>query len=202
MEIVGTPLRHDVFFVANHVSWIDILALGGATGTAFISKDDVEGWPVVGWLAKQNNTLFVSRDRRHGISGQIDRVRAAMAGHQPVALFPEGTTSDGITLLPFKPSLLAVMMPPPRALRVQPVYVDYGPAAPEIAWLGEEGAGENALRVMSRPGPLRLKLHFLEPFDPAAFPDRKALSAETRARIAACMNAPNPSAGPTKPEPV
>jgi 1-acyl-sn-glycerol-3-phosphate acyltransferase len=63
VRIAGKPLRRDVFFISNHVSWVDILALGGATGAAFISKDDVADWPVIGWLAQQNNTIFIEIGR-------------------------------------------------------------------------------------------------------------------------------------------
>ncbi|MDX3901174.1 MAG: lysophospholipid acyltransferase family protein [Sphingobium sp.] len=196
VRTTGAPLPADVFFLANHVSWVDILALGGATGTAFIAKDDIAAWPVVGWLAAQNNTLFIARARRANLSDQVTRIRAAMAGHQPLALFPEGTTSDGATLLPFKPSLLAVLMPPPRAVLVQPVHIDYGAAAADIAWLGEEPAGVNAARLLRRSGPLDVTLHFLPPFDPAALPDRKALAAEARKRIARSLTLHGaPSAG-------
>lgn len=196
VQILGTPLRRDVFFVANHLSWIDILALGGATGAAFISKDDVADWPLVGWLARQNNTLFVARHRRNGVGKQVDAVRTAMAGHQPIALFPEGTTGDGHALLPFKASLFAVMMPPPRDLLVQPVCMDYGAAAPGIAWTDRESTGANALRVLGRPEKLAVRLHFLAPFDPEDFPDRKAIAAEARKRIEACLA---PSAPPSRP---
>jgi 1-acyl-sn-glycerol-3-phosphate acyltransferase len=189
VSIAGTPLSGDVFFIANHVSWIDILALGGATGTAFIAKDDIAAWPVVGWLAAQNNTVFIARERRGSINDQLGLIRKAMAGHQPLALFPEGTTSDGRTLLPFKPSLLAVMLPPPRAVLVQPVHIDYGAVAADIAWTGEEPAGTNASRLFARAGTLPVTLHFLEPFDPAALPDRKALAAEAQKRIAASLAA-------------
>ncbi|CAN5254188.1 lysophospholipid acyltransferase family protein [soil metagenome] len=177
VRMTGQRLTRDVFFIANHVSWIDILALGGATGAAFVSRDDVAGWPVVGWLARQNNTLFVSRAERGAVHGQIGQLRAAMERHQPVALFPEGTTSNGHALLPFKPPLFAVLLPPPRAIRVQPVLIDYGAATDEIAWVDDEPAGSNALRVLSRRGTIALTLHFLAPFDPGAHPDRKALAA-------------------------
>lgn len=189
VSVTGTPLAADVFFIANHVSWIDILALGGASGTAFIAKGEIAAWPIVGWLSAQNNTVFIARERRGSINDQLLIIREAMAGHQPLALFPEGTTGDGRTLLPFKPSLLAVMLPPPRAVLVQPVHIDYGAAATEIAWTSEEPAGTNASRVLARAGPLPVTLHFLEPFDPAALPDRKALAAEAQKRIAASLAA-------------
>lgn len=180
----GIPLSRDVFFVANHVSWIDILALGGATGTAFISHDGVAGWPIVGWLAKQNNTIFVARADRHAVRDQISSLHRALARHQPVALFPEGTTSDGAGLLPFKPALLAGLMPPPRDLHIQPVWIDYGATTADIAWHGDEGAGANASRILARKGTLPVTLHFLDPFHPQAHADRKAVAEEARNRIA------------------
>lgn len=196
VSVTGTPLAADVFFIANHVSWIDILALGGATGTAFIAKDDIAGWPVFGWLAAQNNTVFITRDRRGSINDQLLVIRNAMARHQPLALFPEGTTSNGHALLPFKASLLAVMLPPPRSVLVQPVHIDYGATAPDIAWTGEEAASANASRILARKGPLPVTLRFLEPFDSATLPDRKALASEVQKRIADSLAAhAAPSAG-------
>lgn len=196
VRIEGKPLRHDVFFIANHVSWIDILALGGATGAAFISHDGVAGWPLVGWLARQNNTIFVARANRREVAAQVETLRQALSGHQPVALFPEGTTGDGKGLLPFKPALLAGLMPPPRDLDIQPVWIDYGTAAAEIAWHSDEPAGANAARVLARKGALPVTLHFLDPFDPEAFEDRKSVAEETRKRIAERQSASATAPGP------
>lgn len=186
VRIAGTPLLHDVFFVANHLSWIDILLLGGTTGCAFISKDGVQRAPVVGWLAAQNNTIFVARERRGEVSSHIDSVRDALAAHQPIALFAEGGTGDGKTLLPFKPPLFAVLLPPPRAILVQPVVIDYGAATPLILWGAESGIA-NALRILGAPGRKTVTLRFLDPFDPGAHPDRKALAAQSRALIEAAQ---------------
>ncbi|MBG6117233.1 lyso-ornithine lipid acyltransferase [Sphingobium sp. AEW010] len=187
VRIAGQPHGGDMFLLANHVSWIDILVMGGATGAAFVAHDGIARWPVVGWLAAQNNTLFVARERRGALSGQIDALRAAMLGHQPVALFPEGTTSDGSGLLPFKPSLLAVLLPPPRAVLIQPVHIDYGAATSAIAWHGDEPAGANAWRVLGRKGRLDVTLRFLPPFDPADCADRKVIAATARGAIAASI---------------
>ncbi|MCI4589174.1 1-acyl-sn-glycerol-3-phosphate acyltransferase [Sphingobium sp. BYY-5] len=183
----GRTPRGDMFLLANHVSWIDILALGGATGAAFVSKDDVARWPVIGWLAAQNNTLFVSREKRGALTVQLEALRAALSGHQPVALFPEGTTGDGHSLLPFKPSLLSVLLPPPRAMMIQPVHIDYGAACDDIAWQGDEAAGANARRVLGRQGVVNVTLRFLEPFDPTTCADRKAIAAIAHERIAQSM---------------
>lgn len=189
VEVVGRPLDRDVFYVANHLSWLDILALGGATGCAFVSRDDVGRWPVIGWLAAQNNTILVSRAERGAVRGQIGALRDAMARRQPVTLFPEGTTGAGHTLLPFKPALFAVLLPPPRAIRVQPVLIDYGAALDTIAWIDGEPGGGNAARVLARRQ-TRIMLRFLEAFDPGEHPDRKVLAAEARLRIEAAMALP------------
>lgn len=198
VRVEGQRPDRDIFILANHVSWIDILALGGASGAAFVSQDGVATWPVIGWLAAQNNTLFVSRDRRASLSGQMDALRAAIGGHQPVALFPEGTTSDGTTLLPFKPSLLAVLLPPPRSVLIQPVHIDYGPDAASIAWVGDEPAGANTMRLLGRKGRLHVTIRYLKPFDPADCADRKVIAALARERIAASIAAhqQRPSANP------
>ena len=124
VSIAGKPLGHDAFYVSNHISWIDILALGGHARCAFVAHDGIARWPLIGWLAAQNHTIFVSREARRLVLRLVDEVREAVACHKPMAFFPEGTTGNGMALLPFKPSLLAVMAPPPRDMLVQPVFID------------------------------------------------------------------------------
>jgi 1-acyl-sn-glycerol-3-phosphate acyltransferase len=188
VEIVGTRLRRDVFFVANHIGWIDIAVLGGITGTAFVAQDKIRDWPVIGWLAQRNRTIFVSRTDKLSVAAQVHELKAALARKQPVTLFPEGTTTDGRSLLPFKAPLFAVLMAPPRSLRVQPVLIDFDDAGKDLAWIGEETAPENAWRIFTRPGSFRVRVHFLDPFDPGDHPHRKAISAESRLRIAAALS--------------
>jgi lyso-ornithine lipid O-acyltransferase len=180
LDVRGTPLTHDVLFVSNHTSWLDIPIIAGATGTAFVSTSDVKSWPLIGWLASLNNTIFVDRADRAGVQAQVEAVRDALARHQPVAIFPEGTTAT--ELLPFKPALLEVVAPPPRAIRVQPLRLDYSEAI-ELAWVDEEPAPANAWRVLTRRGHFTVRLHCLEPFDPLSAGDRKAIAAESRQRI-------------------
>lgn len=187
VRITGKPLGHDAFYVSNHISWIDILALGGHAHCAFVAHDGIARWPLIGWLAAQNHTIFVSRDRGRHVHRQVDELREALGLHKPIAIFPEGTTGDGAALMPFKPALLAVMTPPPRDMLVQPVFIDYGDATPGIAWFNGEPAGANAARILARRGRLPVTLRFLEPFDPRDFPDRKAIAAEAQKRIAACL---------------
>jgi lyso-ornithine lipid O-acyltransferase len=179
----GRPLRDHVLFVSNHVTWLDIFALGGATGAAFVSRDDVERWPLVGWIAGLNDTIYVARHARREVHGQADRLRRTLQAGRAVALFPEGTTEGGHEILPFRASLFASLFPPIDGVRVQPIAIDYGELAEEIAWVGAEPAGANASRVVGRPGTIPVVLRFLEPVDPAAAGDRKTLAARARAEV-------------------
>ena len=180
---VGTPLKRDVFYISNHCSWIDIPAIAGTSGTAFVAKAELADAPVIGWLASLNRTVFVAREDRLGVAEQINRLRDALAENWSVTVFPEGTTTDGRSLLPFKAPLLKVLEPPPSGVLVQPVMLDYGAVGPEIGWIGEEHGKDNALRILARPGSFRLRVHFLDPFDPHDFPGRKAIAAESQRRI-------------------
>ena len=182
-RVTGTPLGSHVLFVSNHLSWLDIMLIAGASGAAFVSKDDVAGWPVIGWLASLNNTVFVARTERKAVRGQADALRSALATGQPVALFPEGTTEGGVDILPFRASLLSSLFPPLPGVKVQPVALDYGAAAHDIAWVGEEAAAANAKRVLSRRGSTAVTIRFLQPIDPAEIGDRKALAAQSRLEI-------------------
>ncbi|HYI38938.1 MAG TPA: lysophospholipid acyltransferase family protein [Allosphingosinicella sp.] len=186
VRVVGTPLERDVLFLANHSSWLDILVLAGASGTAFVSKAEVAQVPVVGWLAGLNNTVFVARSERAGVRGQADALRRALASGQPVALFPEGTTDGGPEILPFRASLLASLFPPLPGVLVQPVALDYGPAAHDLAWVGEEPGLDNVRKVLARRGTVEVVLRFLAPVDPASG-DRKALARAARDEIAEAL---------------
>ena len=189
VKTFGKPLRKDVFFVANHLSWHDIPILAGITGTAFVAQDGVRDWPVIGWLAKLNRTIFISRTEKSNVARQVAELRDAIAENWSVTLFPEGTTSDGRGLLPFKQSLFATLAPPPKPMMVQPVLIDFGKVGPDIAWLGEETGWENAWRAFTRPGSYNVGVHFLEPFDPGALADRKVVCALARSRLANALSA-------------
>ena len=183
VKIHGTPLRRDVFFIANHVSWVDILALAGATGTAFVAKFELSQVPVIGWLCRLNRTVFVKRENRMGVAQQINALKEALADNWSVTVFPEGTTTDGRSLLPFKSSMLSVLEPPPAGVLVQPVVLDYGDVAEFIGWIGEEGGVNNAMRVMGRKGRFPLRITYLEPFSPEDYRGRKAIAAQARLEI-------------------
>jgi 1-acyl-sn-glycerol-3-phosphate acyltransferase len=185
----GRPLERDVLFAANHKSWLDILLLGGSAGAAFVSKAEVARWPVVGWLSRLNETVFVARAERGNVKDQADALREALAGGRPVALFPEGTVSEPGETLPFRPSLFASLFPPLPQARVQPVAIDYGKAASDIAWIEGESTAANARRILSRRGTMPVTLHFLDPIDPNLAGDRKRLAAAAEAQILSALAA-------------
>lgn len=189
VKTFGTPIKRDVFFISNHISWVDIAILGGHSGTAFVSKQEIADWPIIGWLCRLNDTVFVSRGDRMAVAEQINELRDALEETWAITIFPEGTTTDGSTLLPFKAPLLKVLETPPPGIMVQPVFLDYGENSYEIGWVGDESAPDNAWRLLTRPGGFGVDVHFLTPFDPDRFNGRKEIAAEARRQIAEKLSA-------------
>ena len=109
VQVRGTPVAgSQAVFICNHLSHLDIPVIGSVLRACFVAKDDIRGWPVFGALARLQQTVFISRNaRRAGDASKVLKV-ALDAGHRLV-LFPEGTTSDGSGVLPFKSSIFAVL---------------------------------------------------------------------------------------------
>lgn len=192
VRVEGNPVSGSVLYAANHVSWLDILALGGTTRAAFVAKDEVRRWPFFGWLAGLNETLYVVRHARHDAGRQADRIRETLASGRPVALFPEGTIANEAPLLPFRASLFNSLYPPIEGARMQPVAIEYGPARAAIAWVDGESTAANARRILSRRGTIPVVLTFLEPIDPAEAGHRKSLAAWAEAAVAASLGQGDP----------
>lgn len=186
VSVRGTPLPAPVLYLANHQTWLDIMILAGASGAAFVSKAEVARWPLLGWLAGLNATVFIARSDRSGVRQQANALSEALASGHPVALFPEGTTSDGTGVLPFNASLLGAVAPPAGGVRVQPVAIDYGAARAEVVWFGEETPGANVLRVLGRRGRFDVTLTFLPPLEPME--DRKVVATAAREAIVASLH--------------
>ena len=176
----GTPVWGHTLLVANHMSWLDILVLGGATDCRFVSKDAL-GNGFVHWLADQNATLYVRRSHRKGAKDQALAIAAALEGDRPVALFPEGTTGPGTHLLPFRSTLLEAANYAARDVAIRPVAIDYGAAAAEVGWFEEPGK-DNVLRMLGRRGTLPVTLRLLPPLDRSR--SRKQIAEEARRAIA------------------
>ena len=185
VSVSGERVRRNVFFVSNHVSWIDVPALAGASGAAFVAHDGMAAFPVLKWLCEMNDTVFVARHDRTSIAAQVAAVRAAILECSALTVFPEGTTSEGTGLLPFKSSLLSALDPVPEGVSVQPVLLDYGAEAAAIAWVGEEHGLDNFKRILARARPLRLAVRFLPPLTGEALRDRKTMAAAARAALLA-----------------
>jgi len=180
VRLGGTPVRGHTLLVSNHVSWLDILILGGATRCAFVSKDQL-GHGLIHWLADQNVTVYVKRTHVKGAKDQAIAIATALEGEKPVALFPEGTTGPGTHLLPFRSTLLEAANFAAKDVAIRPVVIDYATAAPEISWWHEPGK-DNVLRLLGRRGRLPVTVHVLDPLDRTG--DRKQLTQKARDAIA------------------
>lgn len=172
-----------VFLISNHVSWIDIPAISWITGSAFVGHDGLASMPLLKWLCKMNDTVFVARHDRTSVADQVEQVRHAMDDTHALTIFPEGTTSDGTGLLAFKSSLLSAFEPLPPGVTIQPVLLDFGPEAAQIAWVGEEHGLDNFLRILARRRPVPVTVHFLPPLTGTALENRKTIAAAARDAI-------------------
>ena len=180
----GTP-RKGALFLANHVSWLDILALAGTGRAILVAHSGLKVHGGLKWLCEQNDTVFITRHQRGTVAAQVEQVRSAL-GERPVAIFPEGTTNDGTALLPFKSSLLSAVEPLAGTVPIQPVALDYADSA-EIAWFGDEPGMANVRRILARPGRVELTIRFLEPLAGDALANRKAMTAGAQEAIAGAL---------------
>jgi 1-acyl-sn-glycerol-3-phosphate acyltransferase len=190
VRVVGQPLVGDVLYASNHISWLDIPALGGAVPVRFIAKSEIAGWTGIGWLAKVAGSVFVARQRRSETRVQADAVAAALHESVPVVLFAEAGTGDGVTLDPFRPSLFASAAH--AGVPVQPVAIDYGDRQAEIAWPDGAGFSSELKRMLNRPAPVHVTVHFMQPLDATTL-DRKRLASDARAAIAGALRLTRPA---------
>ncbi|MBV9782358.1 MAG: 1-acyl-sn-glycerol-3-phosphate acyltransferase [Acidisphaera sp.] len=188
ISCIGRPARRaehggrPVVFVSNHSSWLDVAVLGSRLHACFVSKRDVDSWPGVNVVARLGRTVFVSR-QRSTTGRERDRMLARLAAGDNLVLFPEGTTSDGSRVLPFRSSFLAVAEgeEPPIVQPISIVYDRLGglPAnratRPLFAYYGDMSIGPHFWRLAQWQG-LRATMLLHAPLDPRSFPDRKALT--------------------------
>lgn len=172
--------------VCNHVSWLDIYLIYAAQRVHFVSKAEVRTWPVAGWLAHKTGTLFIERGRRADTARINTEMRGLMQDGAWVAVFPEGTTSDGRGLRRFMPSLLqpAVQLNcpvVPAALRYRTLAGEYT-AAP--AYIDNISMWQSLKQIVSAPG-LLAELHFGEPILPNGH--RRELAAQAEAATASLL---------------
>ena len=184
LDARGAPVAAGCMLVANHISWVDIFAINALAPAAFVSKAEVRDWPLIGWLAARNDTIFLRRGSR-GHARIINAETAAMldAGCN-VAIFPEGTTTDGSQLLHFHAALLQPAIAcdhPIQALALQyRTPDDRFSAAP--AYIGEMSLGECIANIVAAPRTIA-RITVGAPIATANDSDRRTLAAQTRAQI-------------------
>ena len=190
LDVSGTP-QPGALFVANHVSWTDIALLARLTGAGFVAKREVGGWPLIGPLARRWGCILIDRERRLAAREQAGAVARRLGEGTGLVIFPEGTTSDGSALLPFRSSLLAAAGRLEERM-IQPVGIAYrhasgAPLSPEqrrrIAWLGEDALLPHAL-ALAADGGVRALVWFGPPI---AIACRKQAADHCRRAIAAWL---------------
>lgn len=184
----GAPMRDAGCVVANHASWLDIFALNARKRVYFVSKAEVADWPGIGWLARATGTLFIRREAREA-RGQTEIFRDRLrAGHR-LLFFPEGTSTDGKRVLPFKSTLFAAFFDEALkpGLKIQPVTVVYTAPPGEdprfYGWWGDMGFAPHLLKTLAvrRNGAVRVIYH--APVAVADYADRKALARDCEATV-------------------
>ena len=186
----GTPMPQAGFYVANHVSWIDIELMHSQKVVGFVAKAEISRWPLVGWLASKAGTIYHHRGNNESLHGVMHQMLERMNADESVAVFPEGRTTDGSTLgvfhaRIFQPAVLAEAWVQPVALR----YGDGGSAQTIVAFAAGESFLANFLRLLGEP-PRVAEVHFLEPVKPGA-EGRRRLAEACRDQIARAMD-PSP----------
>jgi 1-acyl-sn-glycerol-3-phosphate acyltransferase len=149
------PVAGPVLLVANHISWLDIIVLHAARHCRFVSKDDVRGWPLVGLLATGAGTLYVRRSSARDAMRVVHHMTEALRQGDVLAVFPEGTTSDGLSLLPFHANLLqAAISAPSPVLPVALSYAERGVAGPSqaMSYIGDESLLGSIWRTLGATG--------------------------------------------------
>lgn len=189
LRVEGRAIRVGAL-VANHSSWLDILVLCAAAPVHFVSKADVAAWPGVGFLARINGTVFIERRRSHA-KRQEAMLRERIARSELICLFPEGTSTDGLRVLPFKSALFSAFFDHGHGaqLFVQPVTVQYrpGPGEPPsfYGWWGSMAFEAHIWQVLCRSVGGRVWVRFHPPHDVGVWEDRKAFAERCGAEVAA-----------------
>ncbi len=184
LQATGTPRRGGKLLVANHVSWLDILALDALAPARFVSKSEVRGWPLIGRLVGGAGTLYIERERTRDALRVVHRMAEALNAGDTVAIFPEGTTSHGHAVLPFHANLLQAAIA--TAAPVQAVALRYSdascPVSPAAAYVGETHLLSSVWSVVCARD-LVAHVHFIAAHA-AAHADRRALAQSLRESIA------------------
>ncbi|HVR81542.1 MAG TPA: lysophospholipid acyltransferase family protein [Luteimonas sp.] len=183
----GTPLPGATVFVANHVSWVDIVALHSQRTMGLVAKHEIAGWPLVGWMATRGETIFHRRGSSASLGGVLHEMLARLRAGRSVGVFPEGRTRDGHEVGPFHARIFLAAVE--AGAPVQPVALRYGVrggAQTTVAFQPGENFVGNFFRLLGEPARLA-EVHFLEPIAPGAAEGRRGIAELARERIVAAM---------------
>ena len=195
IKVVGMPIAHQpTLFVANHSSWLDILILGSLVDGSFVAKAEVALWPGVGVLARLQRTEFVERTRRMARE-HMGQLQQRLKGGARLMIFPEGTSTDGSYVLPFKSALFSAVERAPQSVKpvVQPITVAYmridghlpdQRTRPFVAWYGDMDFLPHLWGVFQLGG-IGVEVTFHEPAPDSCAGSRKALAAHCEGVIKA-----------------
>jgi 1-acyl-sn-glycerol-3-phosphate acyltransferase len=173
--------------VANHVSWIDVFAINAVLPCRFVAKAEIGRWPLLGALVTRSGTLYIERGRRHAVAAMNHRVRDHLKAGDSIAVFPEGTTTDGSELLPFHSNLLAPVVDAgapiwPLAVR----YLERGAPSTAAAFVGDMDLATSLARILAARG-LMIEIVVLAPLNGNDHGNRHALARAARESIAAAL---------------
>lgn len=176
LQVQGAPLASGRMTVANHVSWLDIITIGACEPTRFVAKSEIAHWPVAGWLANAAGTFYIRRGKG-GARPLLDKLTPHLAHGGTVAIFPEGTTTDGRQVLNFHPRLFAAAVD--AQMPVQPIAIRYGvsSAGTNIApFIGDDDLVSHVLRLLKEPE-LIAEVHYCAPVRTAGLSREQAATA-------------------------
>ncbi len=186
---IGAPLAGATVFVANHVSWIDIVVLHSQRMMGFVAKREIAGWPLVGWMAVRAETIFHQRGSQESLGGVLHEMLARLRAGRSVGVFPEGRTRDGREIGPFHARIFLAAVE--AGVPVQPVALRYGAhadAQARVAFQPGEHFFGNFLRLLGEPARVA-EVCFLAPIAPGEADGRRRIAELARERIVAAMQA-------------
>lgn len=186
LKVLGQPvLAGPALLVSNHISWLDILVIHAARYCRFVSKSDVRAWPLVGQLATAAGTLYIERSRRKDALRVVRDMAQAMRDGDVVAVFPEGTTSDGQTLLPFHANLIQAAIAadaPVQPLALQFLDAHSGQPTQAPCYIGDDTLVASIWRTLCAPA-ITAVVHF-GPTQTADGRDRRQWASDLREAVA------------------
>lgn len=192
VHVDGVPTRGEpLLLVANHISWMDIIVFSSLVPLSFVAKQEVSQWPGVQVLAKLQRTIFVNREKRSDSGKATGEIAERLSAGDCIILFPEGTSSDGNRVLPFKSALFGAVAEAGGDTSVQTAAIAYTALGglplgrrtrPLVAWYGDMEMASHVWNLL-KAGPLDVHVRFGTPVKLQELGDRKALARHTEAII-------------------